>query len=147
VYFIGIGGIGMSAIARYFCANGKQVAGYDKEPSDITSALTALGVAVHFEDAVSLIPSAFLQAEHTLVVYTPAVPINHRELNFFQSKGFATFKRAAILGAITQNTFCLAVAGTHGKTTTSAILGHLMKEGASEATSFLGGIAENYNST
>jgi UDP-N-acetylmuramate--alanine ligase len=136
----------MSAIARYFCANGKQVAGYDKEPSDITSALTALGVAVHFEDAVSLIPSAFLQAEHTLVVYTPAVPKNHRELNFFQSKGFATFKRAAILGTITQNTFCLAVAGTHGKTTTSAILGHLMKEGVSEATSFLGGIAENYNS-
>jgi UDP-N-acetylmuramate--alanine ligase len=109
-----------------------------KSPSDITSALTALGVAVHFEDAVSLIPSAFLQAEHTLVVYTPAVPENHRELNFFQSKGFATFKRAAILGAITQNTFCLAVAGTHGKTTTSAILGHLMKEGASEGHLFFG---------
>ncbi len=105
----------MSAIARYFCANGKQVAGYDKEPSDITSALTALGVAVHFEDAVSLIPSAFLQAEHTLVVYTPAVPKNHRELNFFQSKGFCNFQEGSDFGCHHSKYFLLAVAGTHGK--------------------------------
>lgn len=146
VYFIGIGGIGMSAIARYFCENGKRVAGYDKTPSEITDALIAIGAEIHFDDAVASIPDAFTEQTGTLVVYTPAVPIDHKELNFFTSKGFVTLKRAQILGEITKNTFCLGVAGTHGKTTTSAILGHIMKACGTQATSFLGGITENYDS-
>ncbi|MGK0412591.1 MAG: UDP-N-acetylmuramate--alanine ligase [Polaribacter sp.] len=144
IYFIGIGGIGMSAIARYFAANGKQVAGYDKIPSQITKDLEAVGVEIHFEDHVKNIPISFLNKEKTLVVYTPAVPSGHGELNYFINNNFTVLKRAAILGKITESTFCLAVAGTHGKTTTSAILGHIMKD--EKATSFLGGIAENYNS-
>lgn len=146
IYFIGIGGIGMSAIARYFCANGKRVAGYDKVPSSITDTLTELGAEIHFEDSVSLIPDEFKNKDHTLVVYTPAVPNNHSELNYFFDEGIRTIKRARILGEITRNTFCLGVAGTHGKTTTSSILGHIMKHCGTEATSFLGGITENYNS-
>jgi UDP-N-acetylmuramate--alanine ligase len=144
VYFIGIGGIGMSALARYFKATGKSVAGYDKTPTDITSGLEELGVAIHFEDSVDNIPTSFLSKEKTLVVYTPAVPKNHVEYNYLKEAGFTILKRAEILGKITENTFCLAVAGTHGKTTTSSILGHIMQP--SKATSFLGGIAENYNS-
>ncbi len=146
IYFIGIGGIGMSAIAQYFCANGKQVAGYDKVPSIITDSLVALGAEIHFEDSMTSIPQAFKNIENTLVVYTPAVPKDHKELNFFLDADFRTIKRAQILGEITKNTFCLGVAGTHGKTTTSAILGHIMKVCGTEATSFLGGITENYNS-
>jgi UDP-N-acetylmuramate--alanine ligase len=144
VYFVGIGGIGMSAIARYFAVNGKKVAGYDKATSQITKDLAGLGVAIHFEDAVKNIPISFLNKEKTLVVYTPAIPENHKEFNYFLDNNFTVLKRAEILGKITETTFCLAVAGTHGKTTTSAILGHIMTE--VKATSFLGGIAENYNS-
>lgn len=144
VYFIGIGGIGMSALARYFKANGKNVAGYDKTPTNITNDLLALGIAIHFDDAIKNIPTEFLSKEKTLVVYTPAIPKNHLEYNFLKDKGFTILKRAEVLGKITEHTFCLAVAGTHGKTTTSSILGHIMQP--SYATSFLGGIAENYNS-
>jgi len=144
VYFIGIGGIGMSAIARYFLANGKKVGGFDKTPVAITEQLQELGAEIHFEDAVHNIPAVFLDVKHTLVVYTPAISKNHQELNYFEQHGFKVLKRAAVLGEITKNTFCLAVAGTHGKTTTSAMLGHIMQP--SRATSFLGGIAENYNS-
>jgi UDP-N-acetylmuramate--alanine ligase len=144
VYFVGIGGIGMSAIARYFAVNGKKVAGYDKGASQITRDLEDLGVAIHFEDAVKNIPISFLNKEKTLVVYTPAIPKNHNEFNYFLDHKFTVLKRAEILGKITENTCCLAVAGTHGKTTTSSILGHIMT--AVKATSFLGGIAENYNS-
>jgi UDP-N-acetylmuramate--alanine ligase len=144
VYFIGIGGIGMSAIARYFASNGKKVAGYDKTPSQITLDLEDLGVEIHFEDALKNIPISFLKKEKTLVVYTPAVPENHTELNYFLDNDFTVLKRSEILGEITETTFCLAVAGTHGKTTTSSILGHIMAK--VNATSFLGGIAENYNS-
>lgn len=144
VYFVGIGGIGMSAIARYFASNGKKVAGYDKTPSQITLDLEDLGVEIHFEDALKNIPISFLKKEKTLVVYTPAVPENHIELNYFLDNNFTVLKRSEILGKITETTFCLAVAGTHGKTTTSSILGHIMAE--VNATSFLGGIAENYNS-
>ncbi|CAA0180215.1 UDP-N-acetylmuramate--L-alanine ligase [Tenacibaculum maritimum] len=144
IYFIGIGGIGMSAIARYFSANGKMVVGYDKTPTSITSALQKLGIDIHFEDAVENIPISFLDAEKTLVVYTPAISKNHSELSYFIENGFTVLKRAEILGQITQDTFCLAVAGTHGKTTTSSILGHIVA--SYKATSFLGGIAENYNS-
>ncbi len=144
VYFIGIGGIGMSALARYFKANGKNVAGYDKTQTNITIGLSALGIAIHFEDSVENIPSSFLSKEKTLVVFTPAIPKDHLEYNYLKEAGFTILKRAEILGKITENTFCLAVAGTHGKTTTSSILGHIMQP--SKATSFLGGIAENYNS-
>ncbi|WP_299160954.1 UDP-N-acetylmuramate--L-alanine ligase [uncultured Tenacibaculum sp.] len=144
VYFIGIGGIGMSAIARYFSMNGKKVAGYDKTPSPITKSLEGIGIEIHFEDTVKNIPLSFLEKEKTLVVYTPAVPKEHQELNYFRNNDFVILKRAEVLGEITRNTFCLAVAGTHGKTTTSSILGHIMQP--KKATSFLGGIAENYNS-
>jgi len=144
VYFIGIGGIGMSAIAHYFASNGKQVAGYDKTPSQVTKALEAKGIEIHFEDALDKIPISFFKKEETLIVYTPAIPENHVELNYFIEHNFTVLKRAEILGMITETTFCLAVAGTHGKTTTSSILGHIMAQVG--ATSFLGGIAENYNS-
>jgi UDP-N-acetylmuramate--alanine ligase len=144
IYFVGIGGIGMSAIARYFAVNGKRVAGYDKTPSQITSGLEELGIKIHFEDRLKNIPISFLDKNKTLVVYTPAVSKNHTELNYFLDNNFTVLKRAEILGKITENTFCLAVSGTHGKTTTSAILGHIMFQ--EKATSFLGGIAENYNS-
>jgi UDP-N-acetylmuramate--alanine ligase len=144
VFFIGIGGIGMSAIARYFAANGKKVAGYDKTPSQITLGLEELGAEIHFDDAVKNIPISFLNTKKTLVVYTPAIAKNNAELNYFLENGFTVLKRSEILGTITETTFCLAVAGTHGKTTTSSILGHIMA--AVNATSFLGGIAENYNS-
>ncbi|WMI64256.1 UDP-N-acetylmuramate--L-alanine ligase [Aestuariibaculum sp. YM273] len=146
VYFVGVGGIGMSALARYFVANGKAVAGYDKTPTDITSGLEDLGVAVHFEDAIDNIPATFKNIETTLVVYTPAVPKDHAELNYFTTEGFQVLKRSQVLGVITENTFCLAVAGTHGKTTTTSILGHLMKVCDVPVTAFLGGISENYNS-
>src|SRR5690606_24163523 len=109
VYFIGIGGIGMSALARYFVANGKLVAGYDKTPSEITDSLVALGVEVHFDDAVKHIPSAFLDAEKTLVVYTPAIPQGHLEFEYFRANNFKILKRSQILGLITESTFCLAV--------------------------------------
>lgn len=144
VYFIGIGGIGMSALARYFNANGKQVAGYDKTQTKITDSLVDLGIEIHFEDGVEHISNDFLNVEHTLVVFTPAIPKNHLEYNYLKEQGYTILKRAEVLGKITENTFCLAVAGTHGKTTTSSILGHIMQP--SSATSFLGGIAENYQS-
>ena len=134
----------MSALARYFKANGKNVAGYDKTKTPITNDLVSLGIAIHFEDEVDNIPNEFLSKEKTFVVYTPAIPKNHLEYNFLKEEGFTILKRAEILGEITENTFCLAVAGTHGKTTTSSILGHIMEP--EKATSFLGGIAENYNS-
>lgn len=144
IYFVGIGGIGMSAIAKYFVTIGKKVAGYDKTSSQITDELEALGVDIHFEDKVQKIPISFLEKHHTLVVFTPAIPKNHSELNHFKEHNFTILKRAQVLGMISENTFCLAVAGTHGKTTTTAILGHLMK--SVDATSFLGGISENYQS-
>ena len=146
VYFVGIGGIGMSALARYFVAKGKVVGGYDKTPSEITESLEGLGVKVHFEDSIKHIEEAFLNKEATLVVYTPAVPKNHSELNYFFDNNFQVLKRSQVLGFITENTFCLAVAGTHGKTTTTSILGHLLNECNVPVTAFLGGISENYNS-
>ncbi|MGB5418469.1 UDP-N-acetylmuramate--L-alanine ligase [Algibacter sp.] len=146
VFFIGIGGIGMSALARYFHANKKDVAGYDKTQTDITDSLEALGVDVHFSDAVANIKSKFQNIENTLVVYTPAIPKDSQLLNYFMNNGFQVLKRSQILGLITENTFCLAVAGTHGKTTTTSILGHLMHECQVPLTAFLGGISENYNS-
>lgn len=144
-YFIGIGGIGMSALARYFNAGGNSVSGYDKTPSDITKALQGEGIIVHFEDEVSMVNNQFSK-ENTLIVYTPAIPSDSRLLNHFKSENFTIVKRSELLGEITKSTQCLAVAGTHGKTTTSAILGHLLAYAEEEVTAFLGGVAENYNS-
>lgn len=136
----------MSALARYFIAEGKLVAGYDRTPTDITIALEELGAAIHFEDAVAKIPSPFLDPSDTLVVYTPAIPKGHEEFNYFTQHNFEVLKRAVVLGEITKNTFCLAVAGTHGKTTTTSILGHLLYACNVPVTAFLGGVSENYNS-
>lgn len=146
IYFVGIGGIGMSAIARYFNATNKNVAGYDKTKTVITDGLDALGVGVNFEDSVDAIDGSFLDSKETLVVYTPAIPKDNKQLNYFRDNGFKVLKRSEILGIITENTFCLAVAGTHGKTTTTSILGHIMMECNVPLTAFLGGISENYNS-
>ena len=146
VYFIGIGGIGMSALARYFMAANKSVAGYDKTKTEITDALQVLGASIHFNDEVAEISKHFFRSQDTLIVYTPAIPKDHSELNYFRQHGFQVLKRSEVLGLITENTICLAVAGTHGKTTTTSILGHLMYECDVEMTAFLGGISENYNS-
>jgi len=144
VYFIGIGGIGMSALARYFSAIGKSVAGYDKTSTKITSDLKNLGIAIQFEENIEGVPNQFKDKGDTLIVYTPAIPKNNKELNYFKDQNFTILKRAEVLGLITESTFCFAVAGTHGKTTTSSILGHIMQP--YNATSFLGGISENYHS-
>ena len=144
IYFVGIGGIGMSALARYFHANGKKVAGYDKTSTKITDGLQSLGIDIHFEDSIDNIPAAFKDLKTSLVVFTPAIPDSHAELNFFKSHDFTVMKRAEVLGLITKNSFCFAVAGTHGKTTTSTILGHILQP--YDVTSFLGGISENYHS-
>lgn len=146
IYFVGIGGIGMSSIASYFNSNGKNVAGYDKTPTEITKSLEKLGMQIHFEDSINLIPADFKNSQNTIIIYTPAVPKNHSELNYFIDNNFKVLKRSEILGEITKNSICLAVAGTHGKTTTSTILGHILKEAGVNSTSFLGGISENYKS-
>jgi UDP-N-acetylmuramate--alanine ligase len=145
VYFIGIGGIGMSALARYFKNIGKNVAGYDKTETELTQELQQSGIEIHFEDNINLIPKDFY-LENTLVIITPAVPKSHSEWNFLLERDFVVKKRAEVLGIITKDTFCFAVAGTHGKTTTSSILGHILYESGVDVTAFLGGIVENYNS-
>ncbi len=145
VYFIGIGGIGMSALARYFKNIGKQVAGYDKTETELTKDLNQIGIEIHFEDDINAIPKDFF-VENTLVIITPAVPKSHSEWNYFLERNFEVKKRAEVLGIITKDTFCFAVAGTHGKTTTSSILGHILYESGVDVTAFLGGIVENYNS-
>ncbi|WP_378185506.1 UDP-N-acetylmuramate--L-alanine ligase [Aquimarina sp. W85] len=146
VYFIGIGGIGMSALARYFKFSDKNVAGYDKTPTKLTSELQAIGIEIHFDDNVDYIPQTFQNSNDTLIVYTPAVPKDHLQLTYFKKQGYIVKKRAEVLGIITQDTYTLAVAGTHGKTTTTAILAHLLKASGIKVTAFLGGISENYNS-
>lgn len=145
VYFIGIGGIGMSALARYFQNIGKNVSGYDKTPTFLTAELMVNGMNIHFEDKISLIPADYY-VENTLVIITPAVPVSHSEWNYFLERDYVVKKRAEVLGIITKDTFCFAVAGTHGKTTTSSILGHILYESGADVTAFLGGIVENYNS-
>ncbi|MEH6681404.1 MAG: UDP-N-acetylmuramate--L-alanine ligase [Sediminicola sp.] len=146
VYFLGIGGIGMSALARYFSFIGKRVAGYDKTETPLTKELSGAGMAIHYEDSMELVPEEFLDTEHTLVVYTPAVPKDHMEWQYFRDGGFTVMKRAEVLGIVTRESYCLAVAGTHGKTTTSSILAHLLKETGTPITAFLGGISEDLNS-
>lgn len=145
IYFIGIGGIGMSALARYFKNIGKNVSGYDKTETQLTRELQLEGIDVHFEDNISLIPKEYY-VENTLVVITPAVPVLLAEWNYFIERKFIIKKRAEVLGLITKDTFCFAVAGTHGKTTTSSILAHILFQSGLDVTSFLGGIVENYNS-
>ncbi|MFC4817825.1 UDP-N-acetylmuramate--L-alanine ligase [Flavobacterium sp. GCM10023249] len=145
VYFIGIGGIGMSALARYFKFIGKKVTGYDKTLTMLTEELVASGITIHFEDDIQQIPADFTK-ENTLVIITPAVPKNHTEWNYFLDNDYVVKKRAEVLGIITKDTYCFAVAGTHGKTTTSSILGHVLYESGADVTAFLGGIVENYNS-
>ncbi|HSR59837.1 MAG TPA: Mur ligase family protein [Robiginitalea sp.] len=146
VYFIGAGGIGMSALARYFIRSGRPVAGYDKTPTPLTGQLAREGALLHFTDAVEAVPEPFRQADGTLVIYTPAVPADHSEMAFFRQGGFAVKKRAEVLGMISAATRCLAVAGTHGKTTTSCILAHLLKEAGLEVMAFLGGVSEDFGS-
>ena len=146
LYFIGIGGIGMSALARYFNSLGKQVAGYDKTSTVLTRALEEEGILVLYKDEIELIPDGFNNKENTLIIYTPAIPIDSKQFNYFIQQKFQLKKRAVILGLITQGVFTLAVAGTHGKTTTTAILGHLLKETGAKVTAFLGGISEDIQS-
>ncbi len=146
LYFVGIGGIGMSALARYAKHLGKTVYGYDKTETKLTVTLQQEGMPVTFVDDPSEINDLHLSPENTLVVYTPAIPKDNKILGYFQSQDFEIVKRSQLLGMLTKDTLCLAVAGTHGKTTTSAILGHLLSECGMPVTAFLGGIAENYQS-
>ena len=145
VYLIGIGGIGMSGLARYFAAQGKVVGGYDRTSTDLTKELEAAGISVHFQDDVNAITASFKNADNTLIIYTPAVPSNHSELNYFRSNGFEVLKRSQVLGELSKAYNTVAVAGTHGKTTTSSIIAHLLKSSSKDCNAFLGGIASNYN--
>jgi len=146
VYFIGIGGIGMSALARYFKFIEKNVAGYDKTETPLTQELVSMGIEIHYKDDVLAINDIYKHSESTLIVYTPAVPDDHSEYQYFMANGFEVKKRSEVLGIITKDTFCFAVAGTHGKTTTSSILAHLLNETGTSFTAFLGGISEDFNS-
>jgi len=145
-YFLGIGGIGMSALARYFKSLGWQVAGYDKTETALTLKLKSEGIYVHYEDLNSSIPTEFRDIKKTLVILTPAVPKNLGELLFFQHGNYSLFKRSEVLGMITQSSNGLGVAGTHGKTTTSTMLAHILNESTVKCTAFLGGISSNFNS-
>lgn len=146
VYFLGIGGIGMSALARWFRHNGKAVSGYDRTATPVTEALQSEGIAVHFEDDTALIPPGVRQSkEGVLVVYTPAIPADHREKSWLAQQGYEMMKRAEVLGFITRNMKTIAVAGTHGKTTTGSMIVHLLKTAGIDCAGFLGGIAANYN--
>lgn len=142
VYFIGIGGIGMSAIARYYKFKGFRVSGYDRTPSELTRQLEKEGIEVHYEDNAGFIPK---DAKETLVVYTPAIPEDMRELVYVRENGYRVVKRSRILGEITKGQTCLAVAGTHGKTTTSTLVAHILTESGHGCSAFLGGISKNYN--
>ncbi|MEJ6617205.1 MAG: UDP-N-acetylmuramate--L-alanine ligase [Crocinitomicaceae bacterium] len=145
-YFIGIGGIGMSALARYFLSKGWKVGGYDKTPSKLTETLEKEGATVHFEDLGGQIPDAYLSKQNTLVIYTPAIPKTMKELLFLQENDFTVMKRSEVLGMITRDSKALCVAGTHGKTTTSALLAHVLNESSLKCSAFLGGISTNFNS-
>ena len=144
VYFVGAGGIGMSAIARYFINRGLVVAGYDKTPSALTLQLEKEGMLIHYEEDVEQIPLACRDKEHCLVIYTPAIPNEHAELQFFRNGGFDIQKRAQVLGTLTKSLKGLCFAGTHGKTTTSTMCAHIMHQGSMDCNAFLGGISKNY---
>lgn len=144
VYFVGIGGIGMSAIARYFLHQGLTVGGYDRTPSELTRKLEEEGAHIHYEENVDLIPAACKEVKDTLVIYTPAIPAEHKELQFFRQGGFDIQKRAQVLGTLTKSNKGLCVAGTHGKTTTSSMAAHLLHQSLVDCNAFLGGITKNY---
>ena len=146
IYFLGIGGIGMSAIARYFVNNNYSVAGYDKNSSDITRSLEAESCRIFYQDDLSFIPESFTNTDSVLVIYTPAIPVTNNLFQHFKKKGFTLCKRAEILGAITKKSHCLAIAGTHGKTTISSMLAYILSENAIDCSAFLGGLALNFNS-
>ena len=139
VYFVGIGGIGMSAIARYFIAKGSKVSGYDKTSTELTKTLEASGMDIHYEDKVELIPKNV-----DFVVYTPAIPANHTELNFYRDNGYPVLKRSDVLQIITESTFNICIAGTHGKTTTTSMVAHILRHSGYGCNAFLGGISANY---
>jgi len=145
VYFLGIGGIGMSALARFFLSKNYRVAGYDKTSSPLTKSLEKEGAQIHYKEGINHIPKDFRDIENTLVVYTPAIPENHEEFQYYKSNGFDLYKRARILAEIANAGKSYAVAGTHGKTTTSALLAHLFKDSGIDVNAFLGGISWNYN--
>ena len=144
IYFIGAGGIGMSAILRYFLQKGYNVGGYDRTPSDLTEQLISEGAQIHYEECADAIPQCFRQVESTLVVYTPAIPAEHKELIYFRQNGFDIQKRAQVLGLLTREHKGLCVAGTHGKTTTSTMAAHLLHQSHIDCNAFLGGISKNY---
>lgn len=144
VYFIGAGGIGMSALVRYFLSKDIKVGGYDRTSSELTEKLIEEGACIHFKDDIKLIPSEFLQKESTLIIYTPAIPESHSELTFFRNNGFEIQKRSQVLGMLTQSGKGLCVAGTHGKTTTSTMAAHLLHQSTVGCNAFLGGISKNY---
>lgn len=144
VYFIGAGGIGMSAIARYFLKKGLVVAGYDKTPSDLTRTLEREGMHIHYDENIDKIPTECKDKSSTLIIYTPAIPNEHKELVYFQDNGFEIQKRAQVLGTLTKSYKGLCVAGTHGKTTTSAMAAHIMHQSHLDCNAFLGGISKNY---
>jgi UDP-N-acetylmuramate--alanine ligase len=144
VYFIGAGGIGMSALVRYFLSKGKKVAGYDRVESELTQQLNREGASIHYEENVELITEDFKHKDSTLIVFTPAVPADHSELVFFRRNGFNIMKRAQVLGEITRTNRGICVAGTHGKTTTSSMIAHLLKQSLVDCNAFLGGILKNY---
>jgi len=148
VFFLGVGGIGMSALARWFCAQGKQVYGYDKTQTRLTDELEKEGIIIHFEDSVENIAQDLKNQalENVLVVYTPAIPSNNAELSFFQDSGYTLKKRAEVLGLICSDYYTVAVAGTHGKTTTSSMVAHLLKHAGKDIVAFLGGLTVNYES-
>ena len=143
VYFIGAGGIGMSALIRYFLQNGIPTGGYDRTSTPLTQALIAEGAQIHFEDNPNIIPETFRNATHTLVVYTPAIPEDHQELMYFKQNGFELKKRAEVLGILTHSFKGLCVAGTHGKTTTSTMVAHLLHQSHVRCNAFLRGISKN----
>lgn len=145
VYFIGAGGIGMSAIARYFMSKGLTVAGYDKTPSNLTRRLEEEGMQIHYEENMESVPEICKNSENTLVVYTPAIPNDHKELVFFRENGFNIEKRAQVLGMLTRTHKGLCFAGTHGKTTTSTMCAHIMHQSHADCNAFLGGISKNYS--
>jgi UDP-N-acetylmuramate--alanine ligase len=144
VYFIGAGGIGMSALVRYFIHSGLVVAGYDKTPSELTRRLEKEGALIHYEENIDEIPHLCKNPEHCLVVYTPAIPSEHKELQYFRENGFEIQKRAQVLGTLTRQMKGLCVAGTHGKTTTSSMCAHIMHQSGLDCNAFLGGITKNY---
>ena len=149
VCFVGIGGIGMSAIARWFIAGGYDVSGYDRSESNITKSLSTEGCHVTFEDDIFSLPAIYSDMDvrdKVLVIYTPAIPAENKILSWFRDNSYLLYKRAEILGEISENTETLAVAGTHGKTTVSTMLAHILKQSSLDCSAFLGGISKNYDS-